>query len=131
MQQDLRREAHRKGFWHVVIVKSLCWGLQEHTVAPDVMVHRLLKRAVEHLQERRTCMEAELEARTGDMRDPVTEGIEMALIRYSSHVNTMEVRPQPDWRLRQTESAEEEAGEAVDEQMKCLMAHRSKRIQQV
>ena len=43
------------------------------------------------------------------MRDPVTKSIEMALIRYSPHVNTIEVRPRPNWLLRQTEGAGDEA----------------------
>ena len=77
------------------------------------------------------CRVARLEARAEHMQDPVTKRIEMALIRYSSHVKVMEVRPQPDWRLRQTEGADGEAGDAVDEQKERLMARRRKRIRQV
>ena len=94
VEREIGREGHRKGMLHMVIVKSLWWGLQEHTVAPDVMAYRLLRGAVKHLQERMTCREAQLEARAEDMRDLVTKRIEMGLIRYSPHVNTMVVRPQ-------------------------------------
>ena len=95
------------------------------------MAYRLLSRAVEHLQESMTCREAQPETRAEDMRDPVTKSIEMALIRYSPQVTTMEVRPQPDWRLRQTEDTGEEAGQAVDERREHLMAHRQKRMRRV
>ena len=67
----------------MVIVKSLWRALQEHTVAPEAMAHRLLRRMVEHLQERMACRETQLEARAEDMRDPVTKRVEMALIRYN------------------------------------------------
>ena len=102
MERELWREGpgHRKRFRHMVIVKSLWWGLQEHTIAPDVMAYRLLRRAVEHLQEM-TCREAQLKASTQDMRDPVTKRMEMAMIRYSPHVKRMKVRPKPDWRVRE------------------------------
>ena len=58
LDRELGTENHGKGFWHMVILKSLWWGLQEHTVAPEVMAHRLLRRTAEHLQERMTCREA-------------------------------------------------------------------------
>ena len=93
----------------MVILKSPWWGLQDHTVALDVMAYGLLRRAVEHLQGRMTCREAMKEALADDMRDAVTKRIERALIRYSPHVNTMELRPQPAWWLRQTEGAEDGA----------------------
>ena len=51
MERVLGKEGHRKGLWHMVIVKSLWRGLQEHTVAPEAVAHRLLRRIVEHLQE--------------------------------------------------------------------------------
>ena len=52
MERELGKEGHRKGLWHMVIVKSLWRGLQEHTVAPHAVAHRLLRRMVAHLQER-------------------------------------------------------------------------------
>ena len=42
-------------------------------MAPETVAHRLLRRMVEHLQERMACREAQLEARAEDMRDPVTK----------------------------------------------------------
>ena len=68
--------------------------------APEVVAHRLLRRTVEHLQERMACRAAQLGARAEDMRDPVTKQVEMALIRYNPQVTMMEVQPQPDWLLR-------------------------------
>ena len=50
MEKELGKEGHRKELWHMVIVKSLWRALQEHTVAPETMAHRLLRRMVEHLQ---------------------------------------------------------------------------------
>ena len=73
MERWLGKEGHPKGLWHMVIVKSLWRELQEHTVAPEAVAHRLLRRMVEHLQERMACREAQLEARSKDMRDPVTK----------------------------------------------------------
>ena len=110
----------------MVIVKSLWRGLQEHTVAPEAVAHRLLQRTVEHLQERMACGQAQLEARAKDMRDPVTKRVEMALLRYNPQITEMEAGPQPDWRLRQSE--EEHEG---DEQRERLMAHRRKRNRQI
>ena len=107
MERELAKEGHRKGLWHMVIVKSLWRALQEHTVAPETMAHRLLRRMVEHLQERMACREAQLEARAEDMRDPVTKRVEMALIRYNPQITEMEVRKQPDWRPRRSEAGEE------------------------
>ena len=95
------------------------------------MAYKPLRRTVEHLQERMTCREAQLDPWAEDMRDPVTKRIEVALIRYSLQVNRMEVLPQPDLRLRQTEDAGNEVGQADDEQRECLMARRRRRIQQV
>ena len=57
-------------------------GIPEHTVVPEVMAHRLLRRTLEHLQERKTCRETELEVHAEDMRDLVTKRVDMALIRY-------------------------------------------------
>ena len=34
MERELGKEGHRKGLWHIVIVKSLWGGLQGHTIAP-------------------------------------------------------------------------------------------------
>ena len=81
VERELGKEGHRKGLWHMVIVKSLWRPLQEHTVAPEAMADRLLRRMVEHLRERMACREAQLKARAEDMRDPVTKRVEMALIR--------------------------------------------------
>ena len=72
VERELGKEGHRKGLWHMVIVKLLWRALQEHTVAREAMAHRLLRRMVEHLQERMACSETQLEARAEDMRDPVT-----------------------------------------------------------
>ena len=93
MERELGKEVHRKGFWHMVIVKSLWRGLQEYTVATEVVAHRLLRRTVEHLQERMASREVQLEAWAEDMRDPVTKRVEMALIRYNPQITEMEVRP--------------------------------------
>ena len=60
MERELGKERHRKGLWHMVIVKSLWRALQEHTVPPETMAHRLLRRMVEQLQERMACREAQL-----------------------------------------------------------------------
>ena len=49
VERELEKEGHRKGLWHMVIVKPLWRALQEHTVAPEAMAHRLLRRMVEHL----------------------------------------------------------------------------------
>ena len=131
LERPLGREGHSKGLRQMVIVKSLRWRLQEHTVAPDVMAYRLLRHVVKHLQERMLCRDAQFEVRAEDILDPVTKRIEIALIRYSLQVTTMEVQLKPDWRLRQTEDAGEEAGQAVDEQRERLMARRRKRMRQV
>ena len=63
VERELGKEGHRKGLWHMVIVKSLWQALQEPMVAPEAMAHRLLQRMVEHLQERMACRETQLEAR--------------------------------------------------------------------
>ena len=60
-ERDLGKEGHHKGLWHMVMVKPLWRALQEHTVAPEAMAHRLLRRMVEHLQERMACRETQLE----------------------------------------------------------------------
>ena len=97
LERELGKEGHRKGLWHMVILKSLWRALQEHTVVPEAMAHRLLRRSVEHLQERMACRETQLEARAEEVRDPVTKRVEMALIRYNPKITEMEVRKQPDW----------------------------------
>ena len=76
----------------MVIVKSLWRGLGEHTVALEAVAHRLLRCMAEHLQERMACREAQLDARTEYMRDPVTTPLQGALIRYNSQITEMEVR---------------------------------------
>ena len=98
MERELGKEGHCKGLWHMVIVKSLCRGLQEHTVAQEAVAHRLLRRMVEHLQERMACREAQSEARAEDMIDPVTKRVEVVLIRYIPQITIMEVQPEPEWR---------------------------------
>ena len=115
----------------MVIVKSLWWGLREHTVALEVVAHMLLRRTLEHLQERMACKKAQLEARAEDMGNPVTKRVVMALIRYRRQVTRMEVRPQPDWRLQQSEEQRDEEGQVGDEQRERLMARRRKRVRQV
>ena len=107
METELGKEGHRKGLWHMVIVKSLWRGLQEHGVAPKAVAHRLLRRLTGRLQERMACREAQLEAQAEDMRDPVTKLVETALIRYNPHITEMAVQTQPDWRQRQSEGARE------------------------
>ena len=131
MQRELGKEGHRKGLWHMVIVKSLWRGLQEHTVAPEAVAHRLLRRTVEHLQERMACREAQLKARASDMRDPVTKRVEMALIRYNPQITEVEVRPNPDWRLRQSEGTRNEEEQWGGEQRERLMVRRRKRSRQI
>ena len=131
MERELGKEGHQKGLWHMVIVKSLWRALQEHTVAPENMAHMLLRRMVEHLQERMASREAQLEARAEDMRDPVTKQMEMALIRYNPQITEMEVRTQPDWRQRRWEGEREEEEREGEEQRERLMACRWKRIPQI
>ena len=99
MERELGKEGHRKELWHMVIMKS---------VAPEVVAHRLLRCTVEHLQERMACREAQLEARAEDMRDPVTKQVGMALIRCNPQVTMMELQPQPDWQVPQSEGARDE-----------------------
>ena len=75
MEREFGKEGHCKGWWHMVNLKSLWRGLREHTVAPEVVPHRLLRQTVEHLQVRIACREAHFEARAEDMRDPVTKKV--------------------------------------------------------
>ena len=49
VRRELGKEGHRKGLWHMVIVKPLWRALQEHTVAPEAMAHRLLRRMVKNI----------------------------------------------------------------------------------
>ena len=105
MERELGKEGHRKQLRQMVIGKLLWWGLQEHTVAPEVMPYSLFRHTVEHLQERMTRREAQMKVRAEDMRDPFTKRVEMSLIRYNPQVNMMDVRPQLDWQLRQPEDA--------------------------
>ena len=131
VERELGKEGHRKGLWHMVIVKSLWRALQEHTVAPEAMAHRLLRRMVEHLQDRMARGETQLEARAEDMRDPVTKRVEMALIRYNPQIAEMEVRKQPDWRPRRSEGETEVEETEGEEQRERLMARRRRRIRQI
>ena len=82
-ERELGKEGHPKGLWHMVIVKPLWRALRKHTVTPEGMVHRLLRRMVEYLQYRMACRETQLEARAVDMREPVTQRVEMSLTRYN------------------------------------------------
>ena len=100
IERELGKEGHRKGLWHMVIVKLPWRALQRHRVAPETMVHKLLQRMAQHLQERMARREAQLEARGEDMRDPVTKQLEIALIRYIPQITEMEVQMQPDWRQK-------------------------------
>ena len=127
VERELGKEGHRKGLWHMVIVKSLWRALQEHTVAPEAMAHRLLRRMVEHLQEHMGCRETQLEARAEDMCDPVTERPGMSLIRYNPKITEMEVRKQPDWRPRRSEGETEVEEREGGEQRERLMARRQER----
>ena len=77
------------------------------------------------------CRETRSEVRAEDMRDPVTKQLEMAFIRYNPQVTTMEVRPQPDWRLKQSEEATDEEKQVGNEQRERLMACRRKGVRQV
>ena len=131
MERELGKEGHRKGLSHMLIVKSLCRALQEHTVAPEAMAHRLLRRMVEHLQDRMACRETQLEAQAEDMRDPVTKRVEMALLTYNPRITEMEVLKQPDWRPRRSEVETEVEGREEREQREGLMACRRRRIRQI
>ena len=131
MERELGKEGHRQRLWHMVIVESLWRALQEHTVAPEAMAHRLLRRMVEHLQERMAYRETQLEARAEDMRDPVIKRVEISLIRYNPKITEMEVRKQPDWRPRQSEGETEVEEREEEEQRERLMARRRKRIRHI
>ena len=131
VERELEKEGHRKGLWHMVIVKSPWRALHEHTVAPEAMAHRLLRRMVEHLQDRMACRKTQLEARAEDMRDPVTKRVEMALIRYNPRITEMEVRKQPDWRPRRSEGETEVEEREGEEQRERLMARRRRKIWQI
>ena len=131
VERELEKEGHRKGLWHMVIVKPLWRALQEHTVAPEAMAHRLLRRMVEHLQERMACRETQLEARADDMRDPVTKRVGMALIRYNPKNTEMEVRRRPDWRPRRSGGETGMEDREGEEQRDRLMARRRRRIRQI
>ena len=131
VERELGKEGHRKGLWHMVIVKPLWQALQEHTVAPEAMAHRLLQRIVEHLQERMAGRETQLEARADDMRDPVTKQVEMALIRYNKKITEMEVRRRPDWRPRRSGGETGMEDREGEEQGDRLMARRGRRIWQI
>ena len=131
VERELGKEGYRKGLWHMVIVKPLSQALQEHTVAPEAMAHRLLRRMVEHLQERIACRETQLEARAEDMRDPVTKRVEMALIRYNPKITEMEVWSRPDWRPRPSGGETGMEDREGEEQRNRLMARRRRRIWQI
>ena len=131
VERELGKEGHRKGLWHMMIVKPLWRALQEHTVAPEAMAHRLLRRMVQHLQERMACRETQLEARAADMRDPVTKRVEMALIRYNLKITEMEVRRRPDWRPRRSGGGTGMEDREGEEPRDRLMARRRRRIRQI
>ena len=86
---------------------------------------------MEHLQDCMTCRETQLEAWAEDMQDPVTNRVAMTLIKDNPEVATMDVRPKPEWRPRQSEGAGDEAGQAGDEQRERLIVRRRKRVRQV
>ena len=77
------------------------------------------------------CREAQSEAQAEDMRGLFTKRVEMALSRYNPQVTMMEMRPQPDWRLRQSGGARDEEEQGDDEQRERLMARRRKRVRQI
>ena len=129
--RELGKEGHRKGLWHMAIVKSLWRALEDHTVAPEAMAHRLLRRMVAHLQERMACGETPLEVRAENMRDPVTRRGEMELIRYNPKITGMEVQKQPDWRPRRSEGGTEVEEREGEEQRERLMARRRWRPRQI
>ena len=131
VERELGKEGHRKGLWHMVIVKPLWRALQEHTVASEDMANRLLRRMVEHIQERMACREKQLEVRAEDMRDPVTKRVEMALIRYNPKITEMEVRRRPDWRPRRSGGETKMEDREGEERRDCLMARRRRRIRQI
>ena len=131
VERELGKEGHRKGLWHMVIVNPLWRALQEHTVAPEAMAHRLLRSMVEHLQERMACRETQLEAQAEDMRDPVTKRVEMALISYNPKITEVRVRRRPDWRPRRSGGETEMGDRAREERRDRLMARRRKRIRQI
>ena len=131
VERELGKEGHRKGLWHMVIVKPLWRALKEHTVALEAMAHWLLRRMLEHLQERMACRETQLEARADDMRDPVTKRVEMALIRNNPKITEMEVRRRPDRRPRRSGGETGTEDREGDEQRDRLMARRRGRIRQI
>ena len=55
----------------------------------------------------------------------------MALIRYNPQVTMMQVRPQPDWRLQQSEGTRDEEKQEGNEQRERLMARRRKRVRHI
>ena len=124
VERELGKEGHRKGLWHMVIVKPLWRALQEHTVAAKAMAHRLLRRMVEHLQERMACRETQLEARAEDMRDPVTK-------RVNPKITEMEVQRRPDWRPRRSGGETGMEDREGEERRDCLMVRRRRRIRQI
>ena len=65
------------------------------------------------------------------MRDPVTERVKMALIRYNPQIMEIEVRKLPDWRPRRSEGEKEVAEREGAEQRERLMARRRKRVRQI
>ena len=131
VERELEKEGHRKGLWHMMIVKPLWRALQEHTVAPEAMAHRLLRRMVENIQERMACRETPLEARAEHMRDRVIKRVEMALIRYNPKITEMEVRRRPDWRPRRSGGETGMEDREGEEQRDRLMARRPRRIRQI
>ena len=92
---------------------------------------QLLRRMVEHLQERMACRETQLEARADDMRDPVTKRVEMALIRYNPKITEMEVRRRPNWRPRRSGGETGMEDREGDELRDRLMERSRKRIRQI
>ena len=131
VKRGVGKGGHQKGLLHMVMVRSLWRALLEHTVAPEAMAHRLLRRMVEHLQYRMACRETQLEAQAEDMRDPVTKRVEIALIRYNPRITEMEVQKQPDCRPRGWEGETEVEQKEGEEQRERLMARRRRRIRHI
>ena len=127
MERELGKEGHHRGLWHMVIVQSLWRGLQEHTVGPEAVAHRLLRASAgaHGVQEGRIGIKGARHAQS------VIKRLEMALIRYNPQFTEMEVRTQPYLRQRQSEGVREVEEREREEQRERLMARRQKRIRQI
>ena len=131
MERELGKEGHRKGLWHMVIVKSLWRALQKHTVALDTMASRLLRRMVEHLQERMVCREAQLEARAEDMRDPVTKRVRWRCSGTAHKSGRWKCERSPTGDKGGRRARGKCRNEREQSRRSALMARRPKRIRQI